>query len=123
MPDRLASLSRDQRFAHGVARALLKLNHYDVRTATSADEAVEGARVFSPTTVLMDIGMPRTDGYQLCQALRASALTQHARLIALTGYSSAAIRHRASEAGFDDYVLKPVDLKTLERILTPRPAP
>ena len=56
--------------------ALLKLNHYQVRTATSADEAVQVARAFSPTTVLMDIGMPRTDGYQLCQTLRASALTQ-----------------------------------------------
>ncbi len=103
--------------------ALLRLNHYEVRTASSADEAEQVARAFSPTTVLMDIGMPRKDGYQLCQTLRASAQTQHARMIAVSGYSSAEMRQRASEAGFDDYLLKPVDLKTLNRILPPRPAP
>ena len=103
--------------------ALLKLNHYEVRAATSAAEAVQVARSFCPTTVLLDIGMPRTDGYQLCQALRASAVTQHARMIAVTGYGGAEMRQRASEAGFDDYLLKPVDLKTLNRILPPRPTP
>ena len=103
--------------------ALLRLIHYEVRTALSADEAVQVARTFSPTTVLMDIGMPRTNGYQLCQTLRASAATQHARMIAVTGYSSAEMRQRASEAGFDDYLLKPVDLKTLDQILTPHPTP
>ena len=68
--------------------ALLKLNHYEVRTASNADEAVRVARVFFPTTVLMDIGMPRTNGYELCRVLRGSAETQHARLVAVTGYSS-----------------------------------
>jgi CheY-like chemotaxis protein len=103
--------------------ALLKLNHYEVRTASSADEAVRVARVFSPTTVLMDIGMPRTNGYELCRMLRGSAETQHARMVAVTGYSSTEMRQRASEAGFDDYLLKPVDLATLDQILTQRSAP
>ena len=80
-------------------------------------------RVFSPTTVLMDIGMPRTNGYELCRVLRGSAETQHARMVAVTGYSSTEMRQRASEAGFDDYLLKPVDLETLDQILTPRSAP
>lgn len=100
--------------------ALLKLHHHEVRTASSADEAVQVARAFSPTTALMDIGMPRTEGYSLRRSLRESAVTQHGRMIAVSGYSSAEMRQRASEAGFDDYLLKPVDLATLDQILRAR---
>jgi CheY-like chemotaxis protein len=66
---------------------------------------------------LLDIGLPEMDGYELARRMRASPELQHVRLIALTGYGQPADRRRGEAAGFDAYLVKPVELSTLQRTL------
>jgi CheY-like chemotaxis protein len=70
---------------------------------------------------VLDIGLPKMDGYELARALRADARTRSIALIALTGYGRAPDRKRALEAGFDEHLVKPVELDalltTLHRLL------
>ena len=72
---------------------------------------------FNPDVVLLDIGLPRMDGYEVARRLRHSLLRKGAKLIALTGYGQAEDRERAQAAGFDAHLVKPVDLAALTRLL------
>jgi CheY-like chemotaxis protein len=67
--------------------------------------------------LLLDIGLPDIDGYQLAQRFRALPQTAQATLIALTGYGQAADRERSIAAGFDHHLTKPVDITALLRLL------
>ena len=71
---------------------------------------------FGLTAMLIDIGLPGRDGYDLARDIRG-ALGAGVKLIALTGYGQAEDRRRAFEAGFDEHLTKPVDLDTLEHAL------
>jgi CheY-like chemotaxis protein/anti-sigma regulatory factor (Ser/Thr protein kinase) len=72
----------------------------------------------APDVLLLDIGLPDIDGYQLAQRLRALPETAHATLIALTGYGQDADRERSIAAGFDHHLTKPVDVEALARLLS-----
>jgi CheY-like chemotaxis protein len=72
----------------------------------------------APDVLLLDIGLPDLDGYQLAQRIRALPRTAHATLIALTGYGQDADRERSIAAGFDHHLTKPVDVEALVRLLT-----
>jgi CheY-like chemotaxis protein len=74
-------------------------------------------RGLAPDVALLDIGLPEMDGYELARRMRASPELQHVRLIALTGYGQPADRRRGEAAGFDAYLVKPVELSTLQRTL------
>lgn len=76
---------------------------------------------FHPDVALLDLGLPEMDGYELAGRLRAIRELSGIRLIALTGYSHATDRQRALAAGFDDHLIKPVDLAALERALAASP--
>ena len=94
---------------------LLGIDGHETRTVYSAKEALELAPTFRPNLVLLDIGLPEMDGYEVARRLRA--LDGSAHLVALTGYGQTEDKRRAAEAGFNAHLLKPLDFASLERIL------
>jgi CheY-like chemotaxis protein len=96
---------------------LLSMRGHLTSVAYSAEEALACAEDFAPDIVLLDIGLPRTNGYELAEQLRANSRLAGLRLIAVTGYGRASDRQRSASAGFDDHLVKPVDLATLESSL------
>jgi two-component system, sensor histidine kinase len=97
---------------------LLRLEGHDVEAARSGQAGVELARRMQPEVVLCDLGLPGgTDGYAVSRKLRADPGTGGAYLVALSGYADEDSRARATEAGFDHHLSKPVSLDTIKRIL------
>ena len=82
-----------------------------------AQSALRRARAERPDVMLIDIGLPDVDGYQLAQELRVRPETAHTTLVAVTGYGQARDRERAIESGFAHHLVKPVDMTALVRIL------
>ncbi len=79
--------------------------------------ALERARIEQPDVCLLDIGLPEIDGNQLAQQLRAQSETAAATLIAVTGYGQGRDRRNSLEAGFDEHMVKPLDIDRLEALL------
>jgi two-component system CheB/CheR fusion protein len=79
---------------------------------------LEAARTFRPEVVLLDIGLPGMDGYEVARRLRADRATADALLIAVTGWGQERDRERVKAAGFDHHLVKPLDPDTLKTILT-----
>lgn len=100
---------------------LLELDGNQIRTAYDGVEAVEVAAEFRPDVVLLDLGLPRLDGYQAAQRIRAEPWGENVLLVALTGWDHEDDRRRTSEAGFDQHLVKPVDSGMLMKILSERP--
>ncbi|HET8875268.1 MAG TPA: PAS domain S-box protein [Casimicrobiaceae bacterium] len=92
---------------------LLSLNAYEVSTAHDPDEAMELGAAFDPDVILLDIGLPGMTGYELARKLHADRVCRRAKLIAITGYGQPGDTDQAREAGFDGYLVKPVDLEQL----------
>lgn len=97
---------------------LLRLEGHDTETAYSATGALEAVERLRPEIVLLDVGLPQTDGYEIARYLRANNTVPGIRLIALTGYGRDEDREQARAAGFDDHLLKPADMDALRRLLT-----
>lgn len=95
----------------------LRLEGHEVRTALDGAAALAAAEAFAPEVVLLDIGMPDVDGYQVAGQLRGRAATRHARIVAVSGSARPEERERARAAGFDDFLAKPVDFLALARVL------
>jgi signal transduction histidine kinase/ActR/RegA family two-component response regulator len=94
---------------------------YSVATAYDGVDGLSAAGDFHPDICLLDIGLPRMDGYELARRLRDPArFPSELRLIAITGYGQAADRQRAVDAGFDAHLTKPVDLESLLGLLESR---
>jgi PAS domain S-box-containing protein len=98
-----------------LAEALGELG-YTVRVAHDGPEALEVVTGFTPEIALLDIGLPVMDGYELAERLRAR-FGATVRLVALTGYGQDADRARSRAAGFDEHLVKPIELERLERLL------
>jgi DNA-binding response OmpR family regulator len=96
---------------------LLRISGYDARAVYDANAALVLAREFEPHAVLLDIGLPRKDGYEVARELRALPQTKSSLLVALTGFGHQEDRQRAAEAGFDAYQVKPVEPGAIEKIL------
>jgi signal transduction histidine kinase len=96
---------------------------HQLRVAYDGQSALELAAAAAPHVLLLDIGLPDIDGYELARRLRAMPQTAHATLIALTGYGQPADRERATGAGFDHHLTKPVDAAALVRLLSALPPP
>ncbi len=92
---------------------ILSLEGHETLAIASAEEALEQCTRFKPDVILLDIGLPGIDGYELARRLRAQPGSAHLRLIAVTGYGREEDRLRAQRAGFDDHLVKPVDLPSL----------
>jgi CheY-like chemotaxis protein len=100
-----------------LARVVLSLEGYEVRTATSADEALTVLRSFRPRLVLMDIQLPGMDGLELTRRLKADPATRDTVILALTAYAMKGDEEKARAAGCDGYVSKPIDTRTLPEIV------
>ena len=87
----------------------LEMGGHEVLTAGDGREALDAADRFTPEAVVLDIGLPTLDGYEVAKQLRLAPPTQHALLLALTGYGQKEDRMAASRAGFDRHFVKPVD--------------
>lgn len=99
---------------------LQQIRGHETRTAHTGPDAVRVAAEFRPQAVLLDIGLPGMDGYQVARRLRAMPGVEDAFLVAMTGYGSENDRRRAKEAGFDEHLAKPADLELLRRWLRTR---
>ena len=102
--------------AEMLGRALEALG-YSARFVYDGASALATAASFQPHIVLLDIGLPGIDGYEVARRLRELRLDRPPRIIAVTGYGQPADRARAQEAGFDDHVVKPMTLEVLQRVL------
>ena len=98
--------------AKGMAR-LLKLSGHDVRFCYSADDALKVAREHRPEVMLLDIGLPGTDGYELASTLRGEEWSKNAVLIAVSGYGEEQAQDRSKKAGFNHHLIKPVSFDTI----------
>ena len=98
---------------------LLRLEGHRVRTAYDGPAALRAAREECPEVVLLDIGLPGMDGYQVARSLRQEPGRENVMLVALTGYGQQEDRRRAQEVGFDKHLVKPVTLEVLRAILHP----
>jgi two-component system, chemotaxis family, CheB/CheR fusion protein len=96
---------------------LLKMSGQEVSIAHNGHDGILQAREFRPELVLLDIGMPMMDGYEVCRRMRQEPCTQEAVVIALTGWGLEEDRQRALEEGFDHHLVKPVELQTLVKLL------
>jgi signal transduction histidine kinase len=96
---------------------VLGLDGHVTEAVYSATEALERANDFKPEVVLLDIGLPEMDGYQVARHLRACPELAGTRIVALTGYGQSDDVQRSREVGFDDHLTKPVDFAALARTL------
>ena len=97
---------------------ILELGGHDVRVVHDGRAALSVAQTFRPDTILLDIGMPYLNGYEVAQALRRERWGADICLIALTGWGQESDRQRAIDAGFDRHLTKPVDTVALEALLS-----
>jgi len=107
----------DNRDAAESLADLLRELGADVSLAYDGEQAVELARVIQPDLALVDIGMPKLDGYQVAQCIRSEAGARALRLVALTGWGQDDDRRRARAAGFDEHLVKPAELDKLRALL------
>ncbi len=97
---------------------LLRLHGHEVLVARTGPSALEVASAFKPNVVLLDIGLPGMDGYQVAERLREKPEFKNAVICALTGWTPSDADHdRPKKAGFDHHFVKPVDLKKLLEVL------
>ena len=96
---------------------LVSMWGHEVEVAHGGVEGIEKAFAFAPDTVLLDVGLPGIDGYEVARRLRSGGL-RDALLVAMTGYGRDEDRRKAHEAGFDHHLVKPLDLEILQRLLS-----
>ncbi len=101
---------------------LLELKGHEVHMAYDGEEAIAAAERFQPEVVLLDIGMPKLDGYEACRHIRQQPWGKEMFLIALTGWGQDDDRRRTEEAGFDHHLVKPADPAVLLQLLASLPA-
>ena len=102
--------------ARAMAR-LLASEGFEVRVAHDGPAALEAARADRPDAILLDIGLPGKDGYEVAREVRLDPALAGATLIAISGYGQEDDRRRALDAGFDDHLVKPVNYPTLYTLL------
>ncbi|WP_303831584.1 response regulator [Asticcacaulis taihuensis] len=95
----------------------IELYGYEVRTCFDGKAAIEVADQFKPEVVLLDIGMPVMDGFEVCRQLRSNPDLSGLRVVAQTGWGDAETRRKTQAAGFDDHMTKPINLDELLKLL------
>ena len=96
---------------------LLRVLGYEARQASDGLAGVEVAAEFRPNAVLLDIGMPKLNGYDVARRLRAEPWGKTMLIVAVTGWGQESDKQRAMESGFDHHLTKPVALTDLTRVL------
>jgi len=111
----------DNRDSADSMAAFLRLLGHEVQTANDGVEAIEAAERFQPDIILMDIGMPRLNGYDATRRIRQQPWGEEIVIIALTGWGQDADRQRSRNAQCDAHLVKPVSLSDLSRLLNSMP--
>jgi signal transduction histidine kinase/ActR/RegA family two-component response regulator len=96
---------------------LLELEGYETLQAHDGVEAIDAAEGCRPDAVLLDVGLPKMNGYEVCRHIREQPWGKHVVLVALTGWGQEEDRRRSEEAGFDTHMVKPPDQETLIKTL------
>jgi PAS domain S-box-containing protein len=107
----------DNRDAADTCAMVLEASGHHVQTAYTGRQALELARTFRPHALLLDIGLPDMDGYQLAQQVRSTPWGRSSILVAVTGWGQEQDRQRAVAAGFDQHLVKPISAETVETLL------
>ena len=102
---------------------LLGIWGHDVRTAYTGPGGLEAAVAHVPDVILLDIGLPGLNGYEVARRIRQDPRLHAVRLVAMTGYGDEADRQLAREAGFDRHLVKPADIAKVSELLTESLAP
>jgi CheY-like chemotaxis protein len=110
----VADDNRDAAVSLGV---LLELSDHEVLIAHDGEDALKIAREAMPDAMILDIGMPRLTGDQVARAVRSEPWGQRVYLVAVTGWGEPEDKERASAAGFDHHLTKPVDVDVMEKLL------
>jgi PAS domain S-box-containing protein len=112
-PSRRVLVVDDNHDAAEALALLLGLLGHQVRLAHDGPAALEAAEAQVPDVVLLDLGLPGMDGFEVARQLRTRAALRQARIVALSGYGQASDRQRSKEAGFDHHLVKPADVDAL----------
>ena len=107
--------------ASSLAR-LIQLMGHEASTAHDGEEAIHLAEVLQPDVILLDIGMPKLNGYEACRRIRERQWGKNIYIVALTGWGQDDHRAQTKEAGFNCHLVKPVDLTILRELLDSLPA-
>jgi CheY-like chemotaxis protein len=99
---------------------LLESMGHSVRRVNDGEAAVDAAAGFDPELVLLDIGMPKVNGYEACRRIRAHPAGAARTVVAVTGWGQPQDMERASEAGFDVHMVKPLDMDRLTQLIAYR---
>jgi CheY-like chemotaxis protein len=110
----------DNRDAATSMGLLLKILGADVEVVNSGPAALLAVESYRPAVVLLDLGMPEMDGYEVAKRIRERPEFDDVMLIALTGWGQDDDRRRAHEAGFDHHLVKPADISSLQELLQSR---
>jgi CheY-like chemotaxis protein len=103
----------DNQEAADITAELLSMYGYQTKVAYDGAAGLEAAHQFAPQAVLLDLGMPGMDGFQVASSLRTLPVCHDAALVALTAWGDPATRARTSEAGFDHHLIKPASLDSI----------
>ncbi len=95
----------------------LEILGHTVQVAHEGQAAITLAKSFHPDVILLDIGIPGMNGYEICKAMHKEPVLQNTIFIAHTGWGEEKHRKRSKEAGFDHHLVKPVDIEDLKDIL------
>lgn len=102
---------------------LLEIQGHEVATAYDGEQAVALAEAMRPDVALLDLGMPKVNGFDACRRIREQPWGRNVYLVALTGWGQDDDRRRTREAGFDHHFVKPLESEALERLLASLPTP
>jgi CheY-like chemotaxis protein len=116
-PQRRILVVDDNRDAADSMMMMLRMMGHESNTAYDGLDAVQAAAAFRPEIVLLDIGLPRMNGYEVAEHIRKQPWSSGMALIALTGWGQEEDKRRALEAGFDHHLTKPVEVASLEKLL------
>src|ERR1700730_8702712 len=100
-----------------LVRVLLSRQGFDVRTASTAEEALEVAETFRPRLVLADIQLPGMDGLEMTRRLKSSPETRDTIVLALTAFAMKGDEEKAFEAGCDGYITKPIETRSFPALI------
>jgi signal transduction histidine kinase len=110
-------ITDDNQDAANTMAMLLRLLGHEVEIAYDGPEAIQAAEKYGPEIMLLDIGLPGMNGYDVCRSIRQQPWGKSIRIVALTGWGQEEDRRNAREAGFDDHLVKPVDPQTLRKAI------
>ena len=122
-PRRRILIADDNPDSASTLSIMLEVLGNEVRVTHDGEAAVAAAEEFEPDMILLDIGMPKLNGYGACQRIRQAPWGSRPLIVALTGWGQDADKHRSKEAGFDRHLVKPVEPAMLEKLIRSLPVP